>query len=137
MADVVSGYLSSIDESMPGIVERLRTVQVLYRPAIEVIRTWDGPDTAFYCDPPYLPETRSASSRDVYGVEMSARTTAPWPRCSVAARARSCSAAIRPPSTTSSMEAGGWSRSTWPITPPGPRSKGRVQECLWLNWADQ
>jgi len=54
MADVVSGYLSAIDEVLPLIVERLSRVQVLCRPAVEVIRAWDSPGTLFYCDPPYL-----------------------------------------------------------------------------------
>ncbi len=56
---------------MPAIVERLRTVQVVCRPAVEVIRTWDGPETLFYCDPPYLHSTRKMGSRSIYGCEMS------------------------------------------------------------------
>jgi DNA adenine methylase len=71
MADVVSGYLSMIDGELPGIIERLRTVQILQRPALEVIRTWDGPETLIYCDPPYLHSTRSEGGREVYGCEMS------------------------------------------------------------------
>jgi DNA adenine methylase len=71
MADVVSGYLSAIDQQLPLVVERLRTVQFVCRPAKEVIRAWDSPDTLFYCDPPYLHNTRAQSSRAVYGVEMS------------------------------------------------------------------
>src|SRR5947209_1886810 len=45
MADVVSGYLSMIDQELPTIIERLRKVQIVNRPALEVIRTWDSPDT--------------------------------------------------------------------------------------------
>lgn len=70
MADVVSGFLSAIDDELPWIVERLRAVQIVCRPAIDVIRRFDGPDTLIYCDPPYLPATRAENSRDVYGVEM-------------------------------------------------------------------
>ena len=44
MADVVSGYLSMIDEQLPAIIARLRSVQIINRPASEVIRTWDGDD---------------------------------------------------------------------------------------------
>ena len=37
MADVVSGYLSTIDEQLPLIVQRLRSVQIVNRPALDVI----------------------------------------------------------------------------------------------------
>lgn len=70
MADVVSGYLSAIDDQLPKIIERLRSVQILCRPAIPVIRRWDGPKTLFYCDPTYLHSTRKEGSRSVYGCEM-------------------------------------------------------------------
>lgn len=70
MTDVVSGFLSAIDEQLPLIVERFRRVQILNRDAFEVIEKWDTPETLFYCDPPYYPETRS--SPDVYEYEFSA-----------------------------------------------------------------
>ena len=43
-------------------------VQIENRPAIDVIRLYDSPQTLFYCDPPYLHETRGDSS--AYGFEM-------------------------------------------------------------------
>jgi DNA adenine methylase len=70
MADVVSGYLSTIDEQLPLIVERLRRVQIVCRPAIDVITRWDSPHTLIYCDPPYVPAVRQENSREVYGHEM-------------------------------------------------------------------
>ena len=68
MADVVSGYLSAIDEEMPRIIERLRQVQITNRLALDVIHRWDSVDTAFYCDPPYPSEARSTPA--VYACEM-------------------------------------------------------------------
>src|SRR5207237_9890593 len=53
MADVVSGYLSTIDEQLPLIVQRLRSVEIVNRPALDVIRTWDSKDSLFYCDSAY------------------------------------------------------------------------------------
>ena len=41
---------------------RLRRVVVLNRPALDVIKTQDGPNTLFYLDPPYLHETRVTTS---------------------------------------------------------------------------
>ncbi|MDW8080247.1 MAG: DNA adenine methylase [Thermoguttaceae bacterium] len=71
MADVVSGFLSAIDEVLPLIIERLRRVQILCRDAFEVIPKWDSPDTLFYCDPPYLPSVVTRSN--VYGCTLSDR----------------------------------------------------------------
>lgn len=70
MADVVSAYLSSIDEDLPIIAERIRTVQILNRPAVEVIEKWDSDKTLIYCDPPYVHSTRNRRSLNVYGTEM-------------------------------------------------------------------
>lgn len=43
-------------------VNRLRSVVVERRPAIEIITKNDAADTLHYVDPPYMPETRSAKS---------------------------------------------------------------------------
>jgi DNA adenine methylase len=43
-------------------------VQIENRPAIDMIRLYDSPQTLFYCDPPYLHETRGDSG--AYGYEM-------------------------------------------------------------------
>ncbi len=47
-------------ESIPEMVERLRGVVIENKDALEVIRRHHGPETLFYCDPPYVWETRSA-----------------------------------------------------------------------------
>lgn len=60
-------------DQIPLYVERLRGVTIECRPAAEILRQQDGPETLFYCDPPYLHETRSSFrwSRRVYAAEMS------------------------------------------------------------------
>jgi len=57
MSGVISRWLGSI-EGLPEIAERLLRVQIENRPALEVIRLYDSPDTIFYCDPPYPHESR-------------------------------------------------------------------------------
>lgn len=47
-------------KSIPAFVERLQGVVIEERPALDVIRQQDAPDTLFYVDPPYVPATRSA-----------------------------------------------------------------------------
>src|SRR5881409_752516 len=67
MSGVVSRWLGSI-EALPGIAERLLRVQIENRPALEAIRLYDDRRTLFYCDPPYLHETRGDCK--AYGFEM-------------------------------------------------------------------
>jgi len=67
MAGVVSRWLGSVD-SLPFIAERLLRVQIENRPAFDVIRLYDDPNTLFYCDPPYVHCTRGDAK--AYGYEM-------------------------------------------------------------------
>jgi DNA adenine methylase len=136
MADVVSGYLSMIDGQLPAIIERLRRVQIICRPALEAIRTWDGPDTLIYCDPPYLHETRHEGSRNVYGVEMSEQD-----HRELAAALNSCKAKVvlsGYPSILYDELYPSWRTMTFDIAnhAAGGRTKARKQEKLWLNWQE-
>lgn len=68
MNEQVSSWLSAI-EGLPEAHERLRRVVVLNGDALDVIRQQDGASTLFYCDPPYLHATRTAT--DAYEYELS------------------------------------------------------------------
>lgn len=57
-------------EQIPRFVERLSGVLIEQWPALELIPRFDRVDTLFYCDPPYVPESRATGH--VYGVEMTA-----------------------------------------------------------------
>ena len=67
MSGVVSRWLGGVT-SLEAIAERLISVQIENRPALEVISLYDDPQTLFYCDPPYLHQTRGDSK--AYGFEM-------------------------------------------------------------------
>ncbi len=60
MGGAVSRWLGSAPD-LVWIAARLLRVQIDNRPAIEVIRAYDSPDTLFYCDPPYPHESRGDS----------------------------------------------------------------------------
>ena len=57
MNEQVSSWLTAV-EGLPEAHDRLKRVVILNRPALDVIRQQDGPNTFFYLDPPYLHETR-------------------------------------------------------------------------------
>jgi DNA adenine methylase len=67
MNEQVSSWLSAID-GLEDAHRRLRRVAILCDDAIAIIRREDGPQTFFYCDPPYLHDTRIAKS--TYAFEM-------------------------------------------------------------------
>ena len=68
MSGVISRRLGGL-ESLAEIAERLLRVQIENRPAVEVIKLYDSPQTLFYCDPPYIHETRGDAK--AYSNEMS------------------------------------------------------------------
>ena len=70
MSGIISRFFGGV-EMMPDISVRLLRVQIENRPALDVIRLYDDPGTLFYCDPPYVHETRGDSK--AYGYEMTNR----------------------------------------------------------------
>jgi DNA adenine methylase len=68
MSGVVSRWLGGV-EGLTELAERLLRVQIENRPAVDVVRLYDGPNTLFYCDPPYVHTTRGDAK--AYGFEMS------------------------------------------------------------------
>ena len=67
MNEHASAWMGAI-AGLPDLHQRLLQVQVLNRPALDVIRQTDGPHTLFYLDPPYVHETRTATK--AYRFEM-------------------------------------------------------------------
>lgn len=65
-AQTVSKWLGAVDQ-IPIVIARFRCVQIECRDALAVLRDWDGPDTCFYCDPPYPLGTRKGEKN--YAVE--------------------------------------------------------------------
>ena len=63
----VNAWLGVVD-GLPEIHERLKNVVILNQSACDVIRKQDGENTLFYCDPPYVHETRSTTGE--YAHEM-------------------------------------------------------------------
>ena len=65
----VIAWMNTID-GLPEIHARLRYIQVQNMNWVDIINIYDGVDTLFYCDPPYVQDTRV--DKTVYDHEMSA-----------------------------------------------------------------
>jgi DNA adenine methylase len=128
MSGVVSRWLGSV-EDLPDIALRLLRVQIENRPAVEVIRLYDSPATLFYCDPPYLHETRGDSK--AYAFEMDEKQhielAAALHRCKgdVAISGYRCDLMDRLYED--------WRRFDAPMKQCHSIKKPR-QECLWMNY---
>lgn len=60
-ASTASKWLSNID-NLPAIHARLQRVQIENDDWRNILFRYDTNDTLFYCDPPYVPETRSGGT---------------------------------------------------------------------------
>ena len=67
MNEQVSAWLSAVD-GLPEMHARLRRVEIRCMDAVDFIKELDSPETLFYCDPPYMHETRTATK--AYAHEM-------------------------------------------------------------------
>jgi DNA adenine methylase len=65
IADCVNSWIMRIT-MLDAWHWRLMQVQIDSRDAIDVIRYWDTPEAVFYCDPPYLLETRQTKHQYRY-----------------------------------------------------------------------
>jgi DNA adenine methylase len=133
MNEQASSWLSAVD-GLRDAHARLRRVVILNRDAIEVIKQQDGPQTVFYCDPPYLHETRSVT--DAYENEM----TLAQHENLLAALAHIGGRFLLSgyPSTTYNVVAEhyGWNRVDIEIDnkSSGSKVKEIKTECVWMNY---
>lgn len=56
-------------KNLAAVSQRLRHVMIECQPATTLIKRWDGPNTLFYLDPPYVLETRSQKTKGKYYYE--------------------------------------------------------------------
>jgi DNA adenine methylase len=128
--DGVNGWWTAV-EGLEAVHARLADVKVLCRPALDVIRSEDGPATLYYLDPPYLPETRTA--REVYTLEM---TEADHRELLDALRQVQGKVILSGyPSALYDEALAGWSRHTFdlPNHAAGGDTKRRMTEVVWSN----
>ncbi|HLE14700.1 MAG TPA: DNA adenine methylase [Anaerolineales bacterium] len=128
MSGVVSRWHGGV-YALPEIADRLLRVQIENRPAVDLIRLYDDPDTLFYCDPPYLHSTRGDSK--AYSFEMDEDE-----HIELAQVLRNCKGIVAISGYRNQLMDDlymGWHRFDAPVKKTHSVKTVR-QECLWMNY---
>jgi DNA adenine methylase len=127
----VSEWLSAVD-GLADVHARLRRVLVENIPAVDLIRREDTPDTLFYCDPPYLHETRKSTG--TYAFEMSVADHQELLDVLLGCKGKVMLSGY--PSELYDRILYGWTRHTFdlPNNAANGKEKRRETEVLWCNY---
>ncbi len=127
----VSEWLGAVD-GLADVHARLRRVMIENMPAVELIRREDAPGTLFYCDPPYLHDTRKAT--EAYAFEMSEADHAELLEVLCGCKGKVMLSGY--PSELYDRRLAGWTRHTFdlPNHAASGRAKRRETEVLWCNF---
>ncbi len=128
MSGVVSRWLGSV-EALPMIAERFLRVQIENRPAIEVVKLYDDTSTLFYCDPPYVHDSRGDAK--AYGHEMTDSDHAQLAKTLDGIRGKAAVSGYRSDLYDTIFK--GWKRVDSPVKQTHSVKKPR-QESLWINY---
>lgn len=135
MNELPSAWWNAID-GLPAVHDRLRRVVILdAQPALDVIDKYDGPQTLFYLDPPYMLQTRTAKA--VYAHEMSAADhEALLVRLSAMAPGKFMLSGYRSTLYDCYAERSKWTRHDFAIDNKAAKGdcKRKMVECLWCNF---
>lgn len=69
MSRNVSEWLGKIEDNLPKAVERLKVVQIENMDYKDLLKKYDGEDTLFYLDPPYIHKTRTSTRQYAHEME--------------------------------------------------------------------
>ncbi len=134
MNENVSAWLSAVD-GLPEVHARLRRVEVRCQDFTDFIHELDSPETLFYCDPPYMHETRSSTGE--YKHEMSDEKH--WELLAVlgAISGKFLLSGYRSEVYDHAAEINGWRRVDFKIDNKASSSKTKEikTESVWMNYA--
>jgi DNA adenine methylase len=127
----VSEWLTAVD-GLPEVHQRLRRVVIENIPALELIRREDTGGTLFYCDPPYLHDTRA--SKEAYAFEMTEEDHRALLNLLVKCKGKVMLSGY--PSELYDQILAGWRRHEFdlPNNAAAGKQKSRETEVLWCNF---
>lgn len=117
-------------DSLQRIVSRFRGVVIESRPAVDVMRQHDGPETLHYVDPPYMHDTRESGHR--YRHEMDSDQHAALLDALLALKGVVVLSGYAHPLYDALLS--GWRRIERPALADGARPRTEV---LWINRANR
>jgi DNA adenine methylase len=135
MNEQCSAWLNAV-EGLPAVHARLSRVLILNRPALDVIRSEDTPKTLFYCDPPYLHETRATTGE--YAHEMTREQHEQLLAALAGIKGKFMLSGYDSELYRQAETANGWRRHEFdlPNNAAGGDTKRRMKEIVWTNfWA--
>jgi DNA adenine methylase len=126
-----SEWAGAVD-GLPAVHARLRRVVVENQDFRTFIPREDTPGTLFYCDPPYLHETRSA--KDVYRHEMSSKDHRELLKLLRAVKGKVMLSGYPSPLYNDALKS--WNQHTFdmPNHAAGGKAKGLETEVVWCNF---
>jgi DNA adenine methylase len=132
IADVVSGYLSTIHDELPAIIARVMEWQITCVPVLPCIGYHDSPRTCFYVDPPYLPDTRTSPA--VYAMEMTREDHETLLDTILGCEGMFAISHYRHKLYDDKLK--DWNRHDFDMAlhAAGGKVKARRTECLWMNY---
>jgi DNA adenine methylase len=114
---------------MLEVAERWREVQIEHDDALKVMRRFDGPNTLHYCDPPYVPATRTSGSG--YACELSMEDHQALLDTILSLQGKVVLSGYPSDLYERELEGRGWKRAERESRTRDPRAKRT--ECLWIK----
>lgn len=134
MNENVSAWLTAVD-GLADVHQRLRTIEVWSRPAVEAIKALDHEHFLTYCDPPYLAETRSTVGE--YGaLEMDSDQHRELLECLAGMQGKFLLSGYHSPLYDDFAQRHGWRVVEFdlPNNASSGKEKERKVECVWVNY---
>lgn len=134
MNEQVSAWLTAVD-GLPEFHARMRRVEVRNQDATKFIQELDSPETLFYCDPPYLHETRSTTGE--YRHEMTFQQHHDLLVQLSAIKGKFILSGYRSELYDAISKSEEWRRVDFdlPNQASSAKVKERKTECCWMNYA--
>lgn len=133
--DTASRFRWHVQE-LEALAERLSGVIIENRDALQLLSTWDAPHAVFYCDPPYVPNTRKISDhRSRYQEEMRREDHEAMIDALLHLKGQAILSGYRDTDVHGPLETAGWQRIDTKVSlyaSVQDKSQKRI-ECLWLS----